>query len=277
MKRFIPFFALSLLSSCGSSDDSRPHQLGKLRILAVVADKPEVQPGTTVQISPVVSFPDVASRTLTHEAWGCLDPGLSVGATPTCANAADKVSLMAPTALTLSAPNYTQSLSNIFSFAAPSDSLSAFDTVTAYNGESYIVEYIVRASTGEVANSIKRIRLTTKTLAEWNSNPSLTNIMSTSGSALSVLPTATTTLFPNYPGASKQAYTLKNSSGNLVSSFESLTTSWYVTRGTFNFDRTDSANTNTFSPNGAGPTGAVTMVVVLHDNRGGMVVTILSL
>ncbi|MCB0368501.1 MAG: hypothetical protein KDD45_03435, partial [Bdellovibrionales bacterium] len=71
------------LASCSSSNLPKYVELKGLRIITLIADSPEVDPSTTVSITPVIS--DITeTSSLNYIAYGCIDPGVSEGATPSC-------------------------------------------------------------------------------------------------------------------------------------------------------------------------------------------------
>lgn len=76
MKTKIATASLVLLSSCGGENFPNYSLLRDLRVLALVPSTPEVNPGATVQITPVLSYVEPkAGETLKWSASACLDPG----------------------------------------------------------------------------------------------------------------------------------------------------------------------------------------------------------
>ena len=74
---------LFLFSSC-NNDLKDYSRLEGLRVLALVADKPEVNTAGPIQIQPFISYPEGGSTTLDVSYEVCLDPGIDRGADLEC-------------------------------------------------------------------------------------------------------------------------------------------------------------------------------------------------
>src|SRR3974390_309311 len=91
MKMFAARLGLALIlvtmtTSCNKNDLPKYQTLGDLRILTVLVDKPEANPGDTVTFTPVLSDLNGNGRPINFEVRACIDPGVTAGADPVCVN-----------------------------------------------------------------------------------------------------------------------------------------------------------------------------------------------
>jgi len=167
MKKFIGF--AFILAGCSPNQLPDYDLLKGLRVLAMPVDLPEVAPGAQVNITPVVSDIPGAGRTLSWKASGCVDPGVGIGAIPSCELAADQASLGSGT-VALSAPSFTQALSSI-AVTIPASILDHRLASDQYNGVAYLVTFDISAADGSKVSSFKRVIASNK--ATKNANPSI--------------------------------------------------------------------------------------------------------
>jgi hypothetical protein len=261
-------FIIFFLSSCGMNDFAEQSELGNLKVLALVADTPEINAAATVTITPLISYPDGGDTTLNYSWQACPDPGIDFGAELNCDSSSLLTLSDAGTFATsaLSSTNYTGDATNI-SVNIPAGAFTYLATLSSdiqYNGLDYILflTYTDPTNNSEVS-ALRRVKLTTKGASELNTNPSTGNILF-DGADLSTYPTVTgdmtvATLSPS------ETYQLETSSG-LKSFNEDMFISWYASSGEFQFNRTDIAESNEYSPgNGSG-----VFVIVYRDGRGGV-------
>jgi hypothetical protein len=262
--------SFAVLFGCGNDDFREFKTLGPLKILTLVASTPEVSPGATVTITPVVSDSNGAGRTITAEAFACPDPGVSFGATPTCSGVAgaQTITIGGGATYTLAAPTHTGT-GNTFTVTVPSTLLSAYTTAQALVGVAYIVTYKVTAG-NEVQEAFRRIVVSTNPTK--NTKPTLSNVL-VGGTALTQLPTTGSALIPNISAGSAETYTALSGDGTPSAAQEILTSTWFVSKGSISSTRTELRNSNFYTPSG-GSSDAV--VVVTRDNRGGASYCILT-
>jgi hypothetical protein len=292
----------------GCAKDNLPDyiQLGSLRVLALKADHPEVAPGASVTITPVVS--DFAlGRALTYSALGCVDPGVGYGAKPSCDGVPGAATLVpVGTAVgTIDSGKFTHTgAAPQFTVTVPSTILANRSAIDQFNGVAYLVVYTLTATssdgTASQVVSYKRIIASADAAAGLshlasgalrNSNPALSGISAaprTGGAqALSALvqglsfPLADTSEIPLSPafGAgtadAAEAYTLVGTDGTVRGLTETLTTTWFISDGSMAFYRTNGTDSDAWTPPSAQPKTAagdsrgVFFVVVTRDGRGG--------
>ena len=248
-----------LWTGCSNDDLAKTSVLGSLRVLSMQTPTPEVSAGATVSLSMVVSNLDRGIATggnlsLSYTLEGCTDPGVSVGATPSCAHDPSKTTQSGT--FTLASSTYTATVA-LPSIVVPA-SLS-----TTYNGVNYIALVTVTGGT-ETTTAFKRILVSTRPTK--NSNPSLSSIQ-INGSTITQLPSVESDLTPAI-GAGAESYLEQQADGSLLTRTETLTVSWYISQGTVQYSRTDGSSSNKYTPNSS-PTKAVFLVPVLRDGRGG--------
>ena len=269
---------MALTSACSENNLPVYVKLEGLRVLALVSDKPEVNPGGSFTITPYVSDVLGSGRALTYTAEACLDPGVSYGATPTCLGSATRVVIATNQAVTgLGSPNYTGATNSIGPITTPSSAIAfaARTTVDQFNGVTYLVTYDVTSSDGKSVSAYKRILISNKT--SLNANPTLSDLLANDAS-LSSLPAGQVALKASFPSASRETYSVMESSGSLTSQMESLVTTWFYTDGETKFFRTTNTDTTTYTPPGERPSGRNVLIIgVLRDERGGAAVTVKTL
>ncbi len=271
------------LAGCGADDLPDYTRLGGLRILALRADTPEVNPGATVQVTAVVSdLPNSGSageRNLTFAAEGCIDPGVGLGASPSCAGRPDRVSLGAGAIPGLGSP------SNTFTGEAPALSVVIPPAILAgrspqaqYNGVAYLVFYTVTAtdpSTGATSQLTSFRRILASTRAVKNSNPVLNDVLAGNQGFQAYLTglsfgAGPISLVPALGSGSSESYTEKLEDGSDLPRQETLTTTWFLSDGDMKRFRTDADAPNTWTPPASKPSRpGLVFLVVTRDGRGG--------
>jgi len=269
---FASMAGILALGAC--SKDSLPvySHLDSLRVLALIANTPEVTPGASLIITPYISDPLGAGRALKFSARGCPDPGVAAGARPTCLGQATTVTIADQQAVTLpvASNSYTGSV-NTFSVAIPAAALVGQSSMASYNGVSYLVTYDLVSSDGASVSSFKRI-VVSSGAKPANQNPSVTDILSAGGSlnAASLAPSTVVPMAAVIPASSAETYTYQDSGGSVISATESLLVTWFSNTGDFKYIRTNFlGDANTFTPGSAPVGGHPTFVVVVRDGRGG--------
>ncbi len=279
LRILISIALLALLqASCADNDFPEYIELKELRVLALQAGSTgsaaEYSPGDSVTITPIISDYFGGSRALNYEAFACVDPGLSVGAEPSCDGVPGAESVGSGTATT-PATQRTGS-SSTFSVNIPSTLLDQRSAADKYNGVNYLVTYKLTAGS-EVVRSFRRILVSETGKAGKNNNPQTTGILA-NGAALTTLPAGQVELSVSYPAGSVESYSAKKSDGSLASATESLTTTWFRTDGELKFYRTVTTDTSTYTPPAAAPAGRQALIVgVTRDDRGGVTVLVQAL
>ncbi len=252
-------------------------ELNSLRVLSLISDKPEVQPTNSVTITPIISDINETS-TLSYQAFGCVDPGVSLGAEPTCANNATKISLAQGTITSASNSDMAQNFTGTapsFSVAIPPDTVifNQRSEVEKYNGLTYLVEYKLTNSQNQVVTGVKRILVSNKTSAEQNTNPVVTQLQS-NGVALGNNDFPTSGKFSInilFSADSFQTYILKKEDGTPQSRSEELTTTWFITDGSLKYFRSSNQESNVYTaPDAVSSTHKSFLISISRDSRGGV-------
>ncbi len=275
MKYLIIVFSITVLASC--ADDNFPDyvELKNLRVLALQAGASgapaEYSPGDVVTITPYVSDYYGGTRPLNYSAVACLDPGVAIGAEPSCTGIPGAVSVGSGVAATPATSRSGSTTS--FAVTVPATILAQQSTQNAYNGVNYLVTYTLSAG-NETVHSFKRIVVSVGSKTSKNNNPQLTTLLS-NGAAVGALPSGDVELSVSYPGSSIEAYDAKNADLSVVNMTEQLTTTWFITDGELVFFRTVNDGTTTYTPPSAAPSGRNAILIgVTRDDRGGVSVLV---
>lgn len=286
-KALFPLTLTLLISGCADNGLPNYYELGDLRVLGILVENALSQPisevdpssGPTVTLTPIISALNAGSAlgntasdlSLTLSWQSCVDPGVSYGASPSCEGVpgASGVTTVSGT-LPSQSGSYTSTLSanGTHSVTIPSTFLDSATSREKQNGVNLLVTLQVSApGSGETVKSFRRITVTTRTTL--NSVPALTGIrVSGSGSNLTTLPGAESDLVPVYTG-SAETYSVISSNGVTTSLTENLTTTWFLSRGELESNRTDTTLSNTYTPATTGTTPQF-LVALLRDSRGGL-------
>ncbi|MGK5087060.1 hypothetical protein WDW86_05840 [Bdellovibrionota bacterium FG-2] len=257
------------LLGCAKNDLPDYNVLGGLRVLAMKAAAPEVAPGDTTTVTPVVSDIAGAGRELTYVAVGCPDPGVSLGAKPSCLGNPMRVELGGGS-FTPTAPSFTQ-VAPAFTVAVPVALLEMRSTLDQFNGVAYLMTYDISTSSGESVSAYKRLIVSDAVSRPVkNSNPTLSGVLA-GGGGLTALPAAKTALKVDAALTSGvESYDVLTSSGGSKTLQETLITTWFLSDGTVNHFRTVGADEVSYTPPEVLPTAhSVVLVAVIRDGRGG--------
>lgn len=260
--------------SCGD-EFTEQSKLGKLRVLAMTADKPEINAATTVLVTPLISFVDGGDTTLDYTWEACPDPGIDFGADVNCDSATAALKLTGTGSFAtsgLSAAKYTGVATNISLVipAAVFTYLGTLDSDLQFNGVDYllILKYTDQTS-GQEATGLKRIKLSTKASGDLNTNPTVGAIQF-NGVDIAAFPASEGKITVSNLSAA-ESYSNQTNVG-LRTFTENMYVSWYSSAGEFLFNRTDIGEENTYTPSG---TDGV-FVAVYRDGRGGIATIIES-
>lgn len=259
----------ALAGGCANEKLPKAYLLEGMRVLALPAASPEVGPGESTTVSALVSDTASGGRILSYSAEQCRDPGVGLGAEPTCEGASDTTSLGGGS-LDLSAttpPGLGSGATVTFNAPAASE-FDDFAAADFHNGIPYLVIYRFTAGS-ETVTAFRRILVTSRASGQRNQNPG-TFTLTGDGAALTGLPASASTLRATLDNAGDaETYTLKSRSGPDQTLTEEITFNWLVTGGTLDSYRTTSGNDNAFKPATTAPSPAA-LVVIARDNRGGV-------
>ena len=258
----------AILTGCANKDLPDYFRLDKLRVLAIQADTPEVNPSSgpvTVNLKPVLSGVNGAQSALTYQLETCADPGVGYGIFPVCTQ--DPLRPAAQTgSLTLPSPNYTGPVAETLTVSVPSYVFAGRNEQDKFNGVAYLVLLTVSSPNGEIARAFRRLVATTRT--PLNTNPTLTAIQ-VAGANITNSPGVAADLAAVI-GTGAESYSVKILDGTLSPRKETLTISWFSAGGSFKFSRTDSTSVNAWTPPAAGTTGPIFLYAIIRDDRGGV-------
>lgn len=271
---FSLFLMFSLLS-CSTDTFPKYIALTGLRVLALQTSTPEISPGTAVTITPFISDINNAGP-WTYSAEGCFDPGITYGANPSCTDSTTRTVFATNQAVTsslLTASNvYSNSVDTFTVPAAQTTSiLSGRGSEDTYNGVNYLVVYTISNSSGETVKSFRRLVVTESTKTTKNSNPSTTDLLANSSTLGTLSANTEVTLTASFSSTSAETYSYKDSTGSLISSTESLLTTWFITDGSMKYYRTSQGDSNTYTtPSSYPSTRRSSVIAVTRDSRGGV-------
>ncbi len=271
-----------LLSGCGYSNLPEYSRLDKLRVLALIPNQPEVAAGSVVRIRPLVSDMNGKGRGLKYFAEACLDPGVGLGAEPTCNGNETRVSYADRLPVSGLSERYHTGIAPSFDVVVPPAALVFIGRTDAekYNGVSYLVTYTIQdEASQDTVKAFKRIIVSTK--SQKNSNPTLKDVFA-DGSTLNRRPTNGSEFLAQIDQSSAEPYVFKKSEGidatGEEQKTESLTVTWTSNDGKFKRTRTEPTISTWFDPPSVTPEqGGLIFVVILRDDRGGVSYKILEL
>jgi hypothetical protein len=269
--------AFAVMAGCNQPDFPKYNELGNLRILTVLADTPEANPGDTVTFTPVLSDINGEGRTIAYSVHACIDPGLGIGVAPACPSP-DPGSIQSGsvTIPASASQTYTGPVAS-FSLTVP-DAAVVFanrSPVDLYNGVAYLVFYSISVPGGPSIDSFLRVFITPVDKSPKNRNPEITSIdledVPLTGTA--PMPTSSANFRATSPAASSETYRVMQRDGSFTTRTEELVNTWFVSDGTFDFIRTIGNSENSWTPPEAKPAGrGMVILVVTRDGRGGAAV-----
>lgn len=279
MKKAFLFFMFLLLVTCSDNDFKDYNLLEEAKILAIVADTPEIDGTQTSDVS-VVLTPYISDfvgegQVITVNVISCLDPGIGQGADLECLAPKDEIypnggtfdtNLLASTSYTGAMDSITVLIEN------PSALIAPYSEQQKHNGINYvfIFEFIV----GEVTlSAIKSIAITTRN--DLNTNPQIDAILYDDGNGevpLTAPPEGSGRLSFRALNA-PEIYQEMNVDNSLQEVSETYFMRWFYTSGSANPEQILEDGDSDFSEDNSDP---IALVGVLRDGRGGTDVLVLS-
>ncbi len=261
----ILFLLLLALAGCSGDDIKDYYRLGELRILSMQADTPEVAPGGSANVTPLVSDLNGGGRALTYSAEACVDPGIDLGNPPTCAIRPDRVVLATNAPLPLPGPEYTANGPAI-AVTVPATILAGRPPQDLNNGVAYLLFYTVTAADGATTTAFKRILVSTR--APKNTNPTITALRG-DGVAFTTLPANPVDLSIQIAPGSAETYVLMASDGTTSSVTEDLLSTFFISDGSLDNERSRGEEAVRWAPTGQPAGRRIVVVGVVRDRRGG--------
>lgn len=285
MKTLLTGFVLATLAAgCGSDDLPDYFLLDRLRVLGanVTGAAAEFSAGDSgITVDFHVSDPKGGGRSLTYSLEACVDPGIGLGATPTCTGNPTRTVLTAGGSFTpgSAATNYYGVLTTP-AFAVPAAGVIYLDPITGLtrpsyeqaNGVGYIVLLTLTASATESVTAFKRVIVSTKTTKNQNptfASPALT--FAGVDASTYALTSDYFTMIANAATGAAETYAVTNSDGTTTNATEKLTVTWLSNAGSVRYSRTDPGIENRYTPESPAP-AKTSFIAILRDDRGGLAV-----
>lgn len=275
LTRFILAIILAVVTTQCAKDDLPKYQtLGDLRILAIVVDKPEANPGDTVTFTPVLSDLNGNGRAINYAVQACIDPGLGAGADPVCANPdtynSKNGTVTIPPGASLT---YTDVVTS-FTLTMPEANTMFANRSAAdqYNGVIYLVQYNISVPNGPAVNSFLTLLVSSPTKTQKNQNPSIASVdlNDIPVPASITMPTSASNFRVTFPASSTETYQVMQNDGSFLTYTEEMLDTWFVSDGSFDYSRTTGSDENLWTPPGSKPAGrGIVLLVVTRDGRGG--------
>jgi hypothetical protein len=267
------FFTTVFMSACGANNFTDYNVLNSLRVLTIIVDHPEANPGTTLNLTPILSDAKGAGRTLSYSIEACIDPGIGVGVQATCLKP-DPSSFQSGT-LTIptgSTQTYTGAVAS-FSITLP-DAATIFanrSSADQYNGVAYLVFYTLSAADGTTVTSFVRLMVSDSTKTQKNQNPVITSIDMNDVPINGVVstPSQPTNFRVSSPGSSAENYQTESPTGGFNTKTETLVNTWFITDGSTDYQRTYGNAENKWTPPSSPAGHGIKILVVTRDGRDG--------
>ncbi len=303
-------FLLTSLPACGPETLPKYSILQGLRVIALLLDSPEVSfdPATgdftpfSIQATPVISDLYGGGRALNYRMYHCLDPGVGLGAPPTCEGNPTRTdvasgTLTAPSG-SFASPNHTGDIApfgfnlNTITPAAKAAYIARYNALSQdrrFNGFAILVffELFPAGEEQKKITTFKRLLFSDPAKPARNNNPASLEFRS-GGVNLAALPSSETLIEAFVPAGSIESYLSMKPDGTTETLSEKVETAWFLSGpediecsrkkectsdGTLLLSRTLPGEWNRFFPPVAAlPTGRGRILIgIAKDNRGGAV------
>jgi len=265
-----------MTASCGEDTMPKYQALGDLRILTIVVDKPEANPGDTVTFTPVLSDLNGNGRAINYAVQACIDPGLGTGADPVCKNP-DPLSVQTGTvAIPAGASQTYTGPVTPFTLTMPDAGtiLGSRNAVDQYNGVIYLVQYNISIPNGPAINSFLRVFVSATTKTPKNQNPMITSVDLNDSPILSStipMPTTASNFRVVSPTSSSETYQVMQYDGSFLTRTEEMLNTWFISDGAIDYSRTIGSSENLWTPGAKPSSRGMVILVVTRDGRGGSV------
>ena len=311
MLRLLPALLLFSLSACSPETMPRYATVQGLRVLGLGLSGAGSEAETSfngaafnpssLQVTPVLSDLYGEGRALSFNLYYCLDPGVGLGAPPTCEGNATRVDVsqnanVGPSG-TFVSPEFTGTpalgLSIDLSAMPPatlalySGRFASLTPVQRFNGIAILVffELFPTASPADKITTFKRLFISEGRTLNQNPGTGL-SIALEDGAPLVSFPTVETFLKAEVPASNLETYAAQDSSGNAQTLTESIEVAWFLTGpadiecsndkdcttdGYLALSRTSPSELNRFTPPKVPtPVGRERVLIgIVKDNRGG--------
>jgi len=262
MKTIISSF-LFLLVSCGGNDFKEVEELNTFRVLAIVSDNPEVAPGGNSNLQLFVADPLGEGRLISGTYEGCIDPGISFGASVSCEHDPNVITgnfNIDTNSLTPSGTFYT-GLTQTLPVSVPATIHVGRSSREKFNGVGYIVIFKFTID-GKEVKSFKRIIATDR--GSLNTNPLGGEIRVNNGNIGSSLMEGDSL---KAVGVTPETYDYITVEGTSETRSEDIGVAWYTTDGKFTRSKTDLNEETEYEDS---TKEEVLLISIIRDDRGGV-------
>lgn len=259
MKYFILFL---LCLSCGGDDFKKVEKLDSFRVLGVLADKPEVAPGDSVDVQVLISDVNGTESTIDGSYELCIDPGISRGALVSCSHdpLTNPISISIPIVNLSPDALFRTGLSQIFSITVPMNILDGRSARDSFNGVGYLVIFKFNVNNEEFI-AFKRIIATSR--GSLNTNPTGSSLL-VNGSPVSQAPVDGDEL--SVTSSIPESYSVINIDGVQENRTEKYELAWYTSSGNLSSSKTSIDETVDYE--GEEPSSLT--IALIRDERGGL-------
>ena len=264
---------LLIFSACNTPDFKNFSELGELRIMGIVADQPEIDGTRTdnvqVVLTPYISDIYGEGRKFTVVVAGCLDPGISQGASPRCLNPKFEAYPNGNTfdSSALAKSNYTGAMDAVtITISNPAAQIAGFSAQQRYNGINYLVVFRLEYGATNLT-AVKSISISER--PKLNRNPEIAAIVFDEEQAANTLKSVDIDVSFTEAGG-QEDYQEMSADGSVASLSESYFITWFYYLAEIKPSRIllgqQSKYKNEVSP--------YTIVAVVKDRRGGTAVRV---
>ena len=266
MNYILCFLTIVLIISCGDDNFKKYPKLDSFRVLAIIANNPEVgDTSETVTLTPIVSDIENKGRIITVTVVGCIDPGISRGEDISCDGESSKQEITynnnnsVNLNTLLLASYYTGAIPSV-SVTLPDNILSTRDIIDKFNGVDYLVLFTFSIDGEEVLNTFKRITVSEN--ISKNVNPTLGDIESLE-------------LISNEQNmelevtSNPETFSYYSISDGKQTSIEKLYLSWFTSNGSITNSQVYIDEKSILQLDKSLPEKAI-VTVILRDGRGGV-------
>jgi len=256
-------FILLLLASCGGDDFKKVEKLGEFRILAIVADDPEVlPPGASTDLKLFVSDVKAAGRLISGSSVSCIDPGIAFGARVSCDHDPSAVTRPYSVDTTGMGGTLYTGLGPALNIPVPDSIFTGRSSREQFNGVGYIVIFNFTVD-GRSVSSFKRITATNR--GSLNNNPFGSNILVNSG-AIASFPDKNDKL--QATSSNPETFDYQTIDGDIESRTEKMQVAWYLSEGEVDKPKSDVNEESKYL--GKGTTDPSLVIAIIRDERGGV-------
>jgi hypothetical protein len=262
--KFFVVLTTFILASCSDSNFKRVETLSEFRVLAIQADKPEANPGDTVNLRLFISDSGQgAGRLIEGVVSFCRDPGVAYGADVDCSFDPDVIddTFIVDTSTPDFVNNQFSAFSDPLPVTVPANFLDQKSYLEKTNGLSFLAIFKFDLD-GKNLKIFKRIIVTERT--SLNSNPTGGEVLVNESDFAGAVSKGDNL---EYQANSPETYSFINVDGTTELKEEEYSVAWYLSGGEVDLSKTNSREKTEITKLTEDP---LVIVAVLRDDRGGV-------